>query len=111
MSYVARLADGTVFDSRPPENPLEFTTEEGGSKREFVPKYCKYSIIHLLYISVFSARLDENPLEFTAKEGGLRITVCCRTWQSAFCDYQLDCFVIIMLSSVVCCSTHQLAPF
>ncbi len=29
ISYVARLPDGTVFDERAPDNPLEFTTEEG----------------------------------------------------------------------------------
>ncbi|GAB4815845.1 hypothetical protein N2152v2_002891 [Parachlorella kessleri] len=29
VSYVARLEDGTVFDERSPDNPLEFTTEEG----------------------------------------------------------------------------------
>ena len=29
ISYTARLVDGVVFDSRTPEDPLEFTTEEG----------------------------------------------------------------------------------
>lgn len=30
VSYVGRLADGTVFDERPVEDPLTFTTDEGG---------------------------------------------------------------------------------
>lgn len=33
ISYTAKLVDGTVFDSRSPEDPLEFTTEEGEKNR------------------------------------------------------------------------------
>jgi FKBP-type peptidyl-prolyl cis-trans isomerase len=29
VSYVGRLADGTVFDERREEDPLEFITDEG----------------------------------------------------------------------------------